>query len=137
MNADVAKKWVEALRSGDYLQGKGRLCSVTEDDDKYFCCLGVLCDLYEREHSDMFGIAQAVEEMNDFDYDYDIKHEVSYDYSTLTLPQSVMEWSGIKYGDGTFTSEIEGETSLALLNDEHGLPFDEIADIIERIENKL
>ena len=137
MNADVAKKWVEALRSGNYLQGKGRLCSVTEDDDKYFCCLGVLCDLYEREHSDMFGIVQTIEDMNDFDYDYDIKHEVSYDYSTLTLPQSVMEWSGIKHGDGTFTSDIEGETSLALLNDELELTFDEIANIIERIENNL
>jgi hypothetical protein len=137
MNADVAKKWVDALRSGDYSQGKGRLCSVTEDDDKYFCCLGVLCDLYEREHSDMYGITQVVEEKIDFDYDYDIKHEVYYNHNNLTLPQSVMEWSGIKHGDGTFTSDIEGETSLALLNDENGLTFDEIANIIERIENKL
>ena len=40
MNADVKQKWVAALRSGQYKQGRGRL----RQEDKY-CCLGVLCDL--------------------------------------------------------------------------------------------
>ena len=34
------KAWIEALRSGDYKQGHGRL----KGDDLY-CCLGVLVDV--------------------------------------------------------------------------------------------
>lgn len=41
MKAAIAKKWIKALRSGDYEQGRGVLKST---DDKY-CCLGVLCDV--------------------------------------------------------------------------------------------
>jgi hypothetical protein len=45
MNKDVAKKWVDALRSGEYRQAR----AVLRDGDS-FCCLGVLCDLYRLEH---------------------------------------------------------------------------------------
>ncbi len=41
-----AKKWVKALLSGKYKQADGQL----RDGDK-FCCLGVACDLYAKEHS--------------------------------------------------------------------------------------
>lgn len=37
MDAELKKKWVEALRSGEYKQGTGWL----RKNDK-FCCLGVL-----------------------------------------------------------------------------------------------
>lgn len=40
MNPEWKKKWVEALRSGKYKQGKEALCF----GDKY-CCLGVLCEI--------------------------------------------------------------------------------------------
>lgn len=43
MNPEIKTKWVEALRSGKYKQGKKSLRS--REGDKY-CCLGVLCDLY-------------------------------------------------------------------------------------------
>lgn len=43
MNPEVKAKWVEALRSGKYLQGKHSLRTV---DDK-FCCLGVFCDVID------------------------------------------------------------------------------------------
>ena len=39
------KKWVEALRSGKYKQGKYRL--KTND---YHCCLGVLCDVVDKKY---------------------------------------------------------------------------------------
>ena len=39
------QKWVKALRSGKYKQGKGYLHHA----DKY-CCLGVAQDLYNKEH---------------------------------------------------------------------------------------
>lgn len=37
MNKDIKKKWVEALRSGDYKQTRLRL-----QDKGGYCCLGVL-----------------------------------------------------------------------------------------------
>lgn len=40
MDPEIKAKWVAALRSGKYKQGRGRLRSGDE-----FCCLGVLCDI--------------------------------------------------------------------------------------------
>lgn len=41
MNPEVKAKWIEALRSGNYQQGRKHLRSL---DDK-FCCLGVIEDV--------------------------------------------------------------------------------------------
>jgi hypothetical protein len=38
MDAELKAKWIGALRSGEYKQGRGKF----EHEDKY-CCLGVLC----------------------------------------------------------------------------------------------
>lgn len=38
MDATLKRKWVEALRSGEYVQGKQCLQS-----EGRYCCLGVLC----------------------------------------------------------------------------------------------
>lgn len=40
MNQEVAKKWVDALRSGKYQQAR----TMLRGGDR-FCCLGVLCDV--------------------------------------------------------------------------------------------
>lgn len=45
MNPEIKARWVTALRSGEYQQTKNNL-----RDAKGFCCLGVLCDLYAKEH---------------------------------------------------------------------------------------
>lgn len=45
LKATLKRKWVKALLSGDYEQGRGKLRSK---DDK-FCCLGVLCDVLRNE----------------------------------------------------------------------------------------
>ena len=41
MDAELKARWVEALRSGKYKQGRGVLRSLNDE----FCCLGVLCDV--------------------------------------------------------------------------------------------
>lgn len=43
MDTKIGRKWVKALRSGKYLQGKGKLES--EDSPPKYCCLGVLCEV--------------------------------------------------------------------------------------------
>ena len=48
----MKKKWLAALRSGEYDQGQGRLCTV---DNTAYCCLGVLqmvCDKDVQRWSD-------------------------------------------------------------------------------------
>jgi hypothetical protein len=37
------KKWIKALRSGNYKQTRGTL-----KNDEGFCCLGVLCDIHPK-----------------------------------------------------------------------------------------
>lgn len=63
MDPEMKKRWVEALRSGKYKQGKG--CLHDEVHDTY-CCLGVLNEI---EDLGMPGDAGALEDgpVNSFD----------------------------------------------------------------------
>lgn len=108
MNPEIKKLWVDALRSGDYAQGQGRLRSVS---DKY-CCLGVLCELAVQA----LVIEPPVVEDIHFD---------SYLYASHSahLPSVVGVWAGL---DGS--SDVAQE--LMSLND-NGVGFPEIADQIE------
>jgi len=59
MDATVKRRWVEALRSGEYPQAKGWLRS-NGLSGLGFCCLGVLCDLrsptgWEEENGSFMG----------------------------------------------------------------------------------
>lgn len=42
MNKELVDRWLEALESGEYKQGRGSLHPKGDT----FCCLGVLCDLF-------------------------------------------------------------------------------------------
>ena len=112
MNQDIKRRWVEALRSGQYKQGRHRLCNAGVPDNS-FCCLGVLTDLYAKDHGEEW------------------KRSRDLNYFTLngeagTLSPSVVEWAGLD--DCCPRTEFE---SLAILND-RGMPFTEIADLIEQ-----
>lgn len=47
MNKKTKAKWVKALRSGKYQQGRGALKrTLLENNTTYeYCCLGVACDI--------------------------------------------------------------------------------------------
>ena len=45
MDKELRDKWVAALRSGEYQQGKGYL----KDIDGYYCCLGVCADVINKD----------------------------------------------------------------------------------------
>ena len=52
MNKNLKRKWLRALRSGRYKQGKYYL---RNSEDRY-CCLGVLCECLEKpKWNDMNG----------------------------------------------------------------------------------
>ena len=117
---DNAKKWVKALRSGEYKQGKYALCNPLTDK---YCCLGVAADLYVKEVGDI-----PVEDSGDLR---------AYDGRDVYPPPAVVEWVGLKDNSGRYVKPGEevtplgGITSLAYNNDEDGFSFDQIADIIE------
>ncbi|HEY4832468.1 MAG TPA: hypothetical protein VIH61_07925, partial [Waddliaceae bacterium] len=45
MNKKIKKQWLKELRSGEWVQGRGKLM----DNQDRACCLGVLCDIAVRE----------------------------------------------------------------------------------------
>lgn len=54
MDKAVKERWVAALRSGKYRQGREYLREDPEDRHHHakFCCLGVLCKVEGVEHSE-------------------------------------------------------------------------------------
>lgn len=96
-------KWIEALRSGKYKQGAGKL----RVGDCY-CCLGVACEV------------PGIEGRNSED---------GYVYMGLvaTAPRKVVELLGLVSEVG---SARGSGTNLTRLND-HGVPFEEIANMLE------
>jgi len=107
MNPQIKQKWVDALRSGGYQQGRNYLRT-----DNRFCCLGVLCDLYGKENN------------VEWNFDEDGNYYRFQDHPA-SLPFPVIEWAGV----GSHNPSIPG-TSLVGLND-NGSTFNEIADFIE------
>jgi hypothetical protein len=121
MNPEIKKKWVKALRSGKYEQGRGNL----KNSDGQFCCLGVLCDLYQQEHKDVewkdkWGRITMLDHWSN-------------------LPWPVMVWSDMLtlplFGKDQVSGFNKDRVSLIDLNDGRGgspHSFKEIADVIER-----
>lgn len=99
------RKWVEALRSGKYEQGKGYLCR----DGKY-CCLGVLCEV--------MGLEKKMDSTDE-------GLVVFGHHLTAALDPHARATVGLVSALGTHKSD-----SLSELNDS-GLTFAQIADIIE------
>ena len=118
MNKEIKEKWVAALRSGEYEQGKGML----KTEDGKYCCLGVLCDLYskEKESNEKFELSEDV---------------YSFIGTSGVLPREVREWAGIDTPNPIVASGDRYE-SLATFNDGikgsiDSISFKEIADLIE------
>jgi hypothetical protein len=51
----VKTKWVNALRSGKYRQGKGHLCEFNSKGRLRHCCLGVLGNIVGVDNESMNG----------------------------------------------------------------------------------
>lgn len=104
IKSENVKKWIDALRSGQFNQVQGHL-----GDRTGFCCLGVACEV---------AIANGINLKR--------HEEESYSYAGKTdvMPVSVQRWLG------TDENPVLGSSSCAELNDQ-GLAFEDIADMIE------
>lgn len=126
MNHDIKKEWVEALRSGEYKQGKMNLRSKNDE----YCCLGVLCDIYRKK------VAGAP----DWNPVSDLKKTYQYGDSYGYPPVEVRDWAGhdvFQYIDASKHAPEqvdknygEAQMTLVALND-GGATFEQIANLIE------
>lgn len=123
MNQEIKAQWVAALRSGEYEQGQLSL----RNGNKY-CCLGVLCDIAVKP------LRLDVRKADCGLGDCESHRTYRYDGAEAFLPKSVMDWAGIGDPKGFLPEPMlyDGDllSSLFSLNDS-GMPFSEIADIIE------
>ena len=131
MNKQIKQQWINALRSGEYNQCKLR----SKKDDNSYCALGVLCDLYAKEHNIQWEVKQ----------DEDYKIYALFGQQTV-LPHEVINWAGMYSRLGAYTEKNtrevrfllffkrkvkeETRTTIIVQNDCCGKSFNEIADII-------
>ena len=109
MNKEIKAKWVSALRSGDYVQGKGQLRRGNK-----FCCLGVLCNIHAQEHPESTWL----------------EHRDTYLGEIGLLPNEVTKWIGGGCGI-TGRVSIGGDYQSLVSHNDAGRTFLEIADAIE------
>lgn len=128
MRRDIRDRWVAALRSGAYEQGRKRLRT---SNDQY-CCLGVLCEIAVETGVIPPPVQQEVG-YSDRPYKYGMETSNGWNSSTTGLPDIVATWAGLgPQGMHVRIPHKEAEESfnLAYLND-NGSTFEEIADLIE------
>lgn len=116
MNSELKAKWIEALRSGAFWQGRQHLRQSNDDEagSYSYCCLGVL------------GVVCKAS------FDADVEDEKLQ--AKMKLP------SGAYSTNETLTTQILHElgmsssvgSRLITLNDDKRLSFSEIADWIEK-----
>jgi len=120
MDKRIKQKWIDALLSGEYQQTRQQLF-----DGNGYCCLGVLCDLYRKEH-EQYEWAQTFSE-------FEQKDKWEFLNQSETLPNDVISWSGLPNCDPQI-KEIKSPDgrieTLAFANDS-GCRFDEIAKMID------
>jgi hypothetical protein len=136
MKKEVAKKWVKALRSGKYKKGTGYLKQYNKKNEARYCCLGVLCELYngsmKKNHKKTL---KTRNQEHDFDYNNGV---ILFNNKYGSLPNVVKKWAGMKDSTGEFLykikdkyGEYKNNENLSVLNDT-GRKFSTIANTIEK-----
>lgn len=122
MDPDIKARWVAALRSGEYKQGRHRLKRRREHQKSEYCCLGVLCEIAVQD-----GVIKPPEKIEDEGFP---GSAYKYEGDKFSLGPRVQEWAGIESNPAV--KDPNGHwSSLADMNDD-GASFEEIADVIER-----
>ncbi len=121
MNPEIKALWVGALRSGGYGQTDGQLRRTYRPGEgeipAEYCCLGVLCDLYDKANKTSSWNNETDNFMG----------------KGAFLPEEVSGWAGMNAyeRDGLFTSAGEYEDVVSM--NDNGATFGDIADVIERL----
>ncbi len=113
LNSKIKASWLKALRSKKYEQCVGSL----REDKTHFCCLGVLCDLYDP-------LAWKIL------FDFESDGEYHFGLHWIVPPRHVIDWAFDDEGNNLFVFN-----AIANMND-RGSSFEEIADYIENHYDK-
>lgn len=151
MKKRVLTKWLKALRSGKYKQGRGALCQIDKKGNESFCCLGVLCDLYNKEQKSNKKKGLTVHKLDPSEWMVGILSSkpafvCSYNDCDGTLPKQVIKWAGFQKENAAGEFNDATLPELITLNDgssgdwgdgTRARSFKQIADIIEKNHNLL
>lgn len=120
-NKELVKLWVEALRSGRYQQIKGVLRQSLANGYGH-CCLGVLCEVVKPLMSDneLVYLEESLK-INAYPPKIVLKHLV--DEGKRDIPISAVGLNEKLY-------------AVYTLNDDLGMSFNEIADLLEQTHLK-
>lgn len=109
LNPNIKSKFIDALRSGRYKQGKEKYVEFKFFQSNKFCAIGVYIDLFlqfkKMTWQDLFDLTVTNEEK----------------YYQIVL-EEIKEWGGIDAANDT----------IILMNDVDNKTFEEIADFIEK-----
>lgn len=124
MKKSDVKKWVKALRSGEYQQGEGELCREDEiGGEREYCCLGVACDILIDEYWIRDLNSWSIDPWESFDLPELADKKKWGETTTISFPSlSNLQKMGL---DVAYAQE------LAELNDK-GWSFKRIANKIEK-----
>lgn len=132
------KAWLEALRSGEFKQTKGKLRSR----NGAYCCLGVACEVLEvpkvwDTNEYHYGTEEVLDLLKKGEY---IDSNKWSDYSSTGLPRVAADLLGVDMHEVRlakpvtliYQGEERSEDNLIELNDTYGWSFAQIADAIEK-----
>ena len=106
MNPSIKQAWTDALRSNNYKQGMGNL-----RHGDYYCCLGVLTDVYIQQHGQ--------------EWHHDVADLYSFQAEGGVLPRAVQEWAELDS-----SNPLVSDLDIASRND-NGDSFELIASLID------
>ncbi len=128
---DLLTKWIAALRSGKYEQGKGKLKRTCNGETSY-CCLGVLCEIAGL---DSRISVTDIDEITEFHFPREDGKLTSY--GVASLPYAFAKALGIdsmgdvigNKGDPLYVMNDANEARFSGVRHH---TFVEIADILEK-----
>lgn len=125
MDPTIKAQWVEALRSGEYKQGKSKLHLVEENT---YCCLGVLCELAVKAGVTTSQVVSLP------GYGPVTFYGPEGSRRDDLLPRDVMEWAGIGKAAPAVPTEANPNYYIKLShrNDTDDWDFTAIANVIEQ-----
>ena len=109
-NQSAIREWVEALHSGKYKQGIGKLKKIGGDSYLY-CCFGVACEIYERHNGEL---EKSVASFSDTQSEHIVYEDETGEHSDF-MPYIAATWFGFD------STKVPVSVDLTL----HDLHYDE------------
>lgn len=117
---------VQALESGDYQQARAKLCKISPNGNKTYCCLGVAAEVAIANGLDITVTEDGV------DNSY-----LKYNQESAYLPADVMAWYGFESIDPYVEIPLDdGQRALVMAtkaNDKYNRDLAEIAEGFRRV----